>query len=668
MNKKLPRLFKSNTKLFFLLIAIFAILTFFLWRQSQIIAVAEVVVLFILIVYSRLAQKRRTQGLLNYIVSMSDGMDLTVRNTPLPVAVYNSETNEIIWSNDRFVSITGMKAPVYGITIIDAVPEYSGDWMLEGKSECPKPVRLGDRTYLVFGSIVSTERDYIATTYWVDVTEYENTKNEYLDTRLVFAILTIDNFDELIKGASEKEKSVILSDIDDSIRAWIGGNGGYLCRYDRDHYFLISEERDLFEYTKDNFSVLDHVRALTGMGGVRATLSIGIGKDGASPMENYRFASLGVEMALSRGGDQAVIRNKYGFEFFGGHSPQVENRTQVRIRVMASAFGELLNDASGVFIMGHRVADYDSIGAAAGVCCIARAKGKQARIVIDMKDNIAKNLVELLEENKEYEDVFISADDAIIEADSKSLLIVVDTSKPEIIESESLLMSFMRIAVIDHHSRGADYIENAVLNICEPNASSAAELVTEIMRHLIEKSDILQGEAEALMAGIVLDTKGFVINTGSRTFDAAAYLKNAGAESVVVKRLMQTDIDTAVGKYSMLQNAVKYKEGIAITSSDRLQHRISVAQAADEMLNLEEVTCSFAIGNDGECIYVSARSVGTVNVQLILERLGGGGNQSMAGLQVYGSSVEHVVEDIERAIDEYVKDNRGRKERSNRRK
>ena len=476
VNKKQPRLFQPNMKLFFLFISAFAISTFFLRRHSRIIAGVEVVALIFLMVYSRMASRRRTTRLLDYLESMSDGMDLTVRNTPLPVAVFNSETNALVWSNDDFLSLTGLKGPIIGMRIMDVAPEFSGEWLLDGKMQCPEPVRVGEMVYLVFGSIVSAERDYIATTYWVDITEYESVRNDYLETRPVFSLIAVDNYDELLKGMSEKEKSILLSEIDERIHAWIENSGGYLCKYDRDRYFLTAEERDLFEYTKDNFSVLDEVRALAGAGGVHATLSIGIGKDGSTPQENYRFASLGIEMALSRGGDQAVIRNKFGFEFFGGYSQQVESRTQVRIRVMASAFGELLNDASSIYIMSHRVADYDSIGAAAGVCCIARKKGKQARIVIDEENNIAKNLIGLLRQNKEYEDIFISADDAIVEADSKSLLIVVDTGKPEIVESEALLLSFLRIAVIDHHNRGADYIDNAVLNLYQPNASSASEL------------------------------------------------------------------------------------------------------------------------------------------------------------------------------------------------
>ena len=654
MKKKPTQLFQPRMRLYFLLLLAFAIATFFVGEYNRFLAVAMLVVLLFLVLYSRIEAKNRTAKLLHYLESMSDGLDSTVRDTPLPVVIYNSETSDILWSNDRFASIAGLRAPFFELRITDAVPGYNGDWLLDGKSECPELVAIGERKYRIFGSMILSQSEYIVTTYWVDVTELSRISDEYLLSRPVFAILMLDNYEELLKGMSEKEKSALLSDIDEKISIWADDSGGYLCKFDRDRYFFLFEERILDAFVKENFSLLDSVRASAGSGGVHATLSIGIGKDGVTPQENYRFASLGIEMSLSRGGDQAVIRNKYGFEFFGGHSPQLESRTKVKSRIMASAFGELLSDASIVYIMGHKEADFDSVGAAVGVCSIARAKGKPARIVIDIENNYAHKLIEQFALIPEYSGVFISEHDAILEADKRSLLVVVDTTRPDKVESETLLLSCTRIAVIDHHRRAAEYIDNAVLNFHETQASSTSELVTEMIQYLLEKNDILPAEAEALLAGIVLDTKGFAINTGSRTFDAAAFLRRIGADVAKVKLLIQTDIETALSRYTIMSNVAMYKNGIAIASSEQQQSKVSVAQAADELLNIESVNTSFVAARDGDIVYVSGRSIGDINVQVLLEKLGGGGSRLSAGLQLPGVSVEQVVEAIKNAIDEYL--------------
>lgn len=656
MHKKLPRFFQPNVRLYVILLLAFAISTFFIGDHNRLLAGTQVAIIIILALYSRIASGRRKAKLLNYLESISDSMDLTVRDTPLPVAIYNTETGEILWSNDRFISITDLREPFFELNIADVVPDFTWDWLLDGKNECLKPVAVDDKLYWVYGSLVRSEREYVAMTYWVNVTEYVHVRDEYLDSRLVFAIIMLDNYDELLKGMREKEKSALLSDIDDKITAWTGDIGGYLCKFEKDRYFFLFEDRHLDKFAKDKFSILEEVHADVGSEGVHATLSIGLGKDGSTPQENYRHASLGIEMALSRGGDQAVIRNRYGFEFFGGHAPKIEKRTKVKSRIVASAFGELLNDASKVLVMGHKAADFDSVGAAIGICCLARNKRKPVHVVINLEENNAKDAVEMVSKLPEYDGVFISEQEAILEADSKTLLVVVDTSRPDKVESESLLMSCTRIAVVDHHQRAATYIDNAVLNFHEPHASSSSELVTEMIQYLTGKGDVLRPEAEALLAGIVLDTKGFAINTGGGTFDAAAFLQRAGADAAAVKRLLQSDIETATSRYALIREAMIYKDGIAVASCNEVHNRISIAQASDELLNVRGVHTSFVAARDGETVFVSGRSIGRVNVQLILEKLGGGGSQSTAGLQVEGKTVDEVVEELKMAISDYLRE------------
>ena len=657
MSKKLPRFLQPNVRLYFLLLTAFAIASFFIGGYGRYLAGIQVFIIIMAAIYLRHATRRRTAKLLGYLESMSESMNLTVRDTPLPLLIYNSETGEIIWSNDRFTSISGVEEPFFDQSITDVLPEYTWDWLLDGKSECDEPVQINDRFYWVYGSILITEREYVAMTYWIDVTEYTQMCSAYIDSRLVFALMTLDNYDELLRGMSAKDKSSLISDIDEKISTWISGKDGYLCKYDRDRYFFLFEERFLESIINDNFAVLEQVSTCVASNGIQATLSIGIGKDGASPQENYRFASLGIEMSLSRGGNQAVIRNKYGFEFFGGRPQQLERKTKVKARVMASAFGELLSDASKVFVMSHKIADFDSIGSAIGICCIARTKKKQVRIVVDLETCSAKNIVEEIRLLPDYKDVFISVQDAILEADNKTLLVITDTSRPEKVESESLLLSCTRVAVIDHHRRAADFIENAVLNFHEPYASSTSELVTEMMQYLVERENIMRIEAEALLAGIVLDTKGFTVNTGSGTFDTAAYLKRAGADVSAVKQILQSDIEVAIARYELLRSAEIYKAGIALASSRSDQCRISIAQAADELLGIKGVHTSFVVAKDKDIVHVSGRSIGNINVQVILEKLGGGGSQATAGLQITDKSVDEVLDDLKKAIDDYVKKN-----------
>jgi len=638
-----------------MLFIIFAVSTFFIGGYGRYLAGVQVIILILAAIYLHYATRRRTNKLLNYLESISESMDLTVRDTPLPVVIYNSETGEVIWSNDKFTSLVGEEEPFFERDISDIVPGYTWDWLLDGRNECEEPVQLADKLYWVYGSIVLSEREYVAMTYWIDVTEYTNMCTAFLDSRLVFALLTLDNYDELLKGLGAKEKSALLSEIDDKIVTWAGDKDGYLCKFDRDRFFFLFEERFFESVVNDNFSILEHVSTCIGSSGVQATLSIGIGKDGVSPQENYRFASLGIEMALSRGGNQAVIRNRYGFEFFGGRPQRLERRAKVKARVMASVFGELLSDASQVFVMSHKMADFDSVGSAIGVCCMARAKQTKARIVIDIDTCIATNIIDKVRQFPEYKDIFISVQEAILAADSKTLLVVVDTSRPDKVESESLLLSCTSIAVIDHHRRATNFIENAVMNFHEPYASSTSELVAEMMQYRVERTDILRVEAEALLAGIVLDTKGFTINTGSGTFDSAAYLKRAGADAAVVKQLLQSDMDIATARYELLHLSKMYKNGIALAFSESEHNRISIAQAADEMLGIKGVNTSFVVARDGDTIYVSGRSIGDVNVQVILEKLGGGGSQATAGLQVQDKSIDQVVAELKKSIDKYLK-------------
>ncbi len=655
------RFFRPSMRLYFCVLVFFAILTltFRHWELGAIELLAALLLLF----YSRFAHSRQERQVLEYLGASvrhsDDGRTDTILSMPLPLVVFNLKDGTVLWGNDGFLEITGERKHLFEITLADMVPNLGMKWLTEGHSEAPEPVVIEGRKYRVYGNTFSVENSAVSgnawgMTYFVDVTEYERISAEYAASRPVVSVIMLDNYDELIKNLTETTKSAILAQIDHRISEWTASSGGYLCRYDRDRYIYIFEERYLQGYMDGHFSLLDSVRSLQSPNGIAATVSIGIGRSAKNLEEAYQFAMLGIEMALSRGGDQAVIKTPLNFDFYGGKTVAVERRTKVKSRVMASALGELIGDASNILVMGHRFSDLDSIGAAAGVCCIARKMEKTARIVVNKDTTVALQLIERLQRLPEYADTFIGEQEAVIMADGRTLLIVVDTNRPDQTESEDLLISCNKIAVIDHHRRAADYIANAALNFHEPYASSASELVTELMQYLVETADIRKTEAEAVLAGIVLDTKNFTMRTGSRTFEAAAFLRRCSADTTEVKKLLQNDLPSTVARFAIVEKAVEYRPGIALVESTEHQDRIIAAQAADELVNISGIEASFVIYQTEETVNISARSIGDVNVQVILEKLGGGGNRSGAGAQIRDMTVAEVMEALKKAIDEYL--------------
>ena len=454
---------------------------------------------------------------------------------------------------------------------------------------------------------------------------------------------------------AEQYARKLLADIEGKLNDWCADSGGLLLGYDRDRYLFVMEEKDFSTYAEKKFDVLDSVRTVES-GGVSATLSIGVGRDGDSFDGLFKNADLALEMALSRGGDQAVVKDRNNFEFYGGRSKTTEKRTKVKSRVMANALRELVQDARNVYVMGHKYADMDSLGAAAGICCISRKLGKKAQIVIDTENNAAHPVLRALQQMPEYAGVFVAGETAFLHAQPDTLLVVVDTNRPDSVESEPLLESCTRVAVIDHHRRGSSYIDKMTLNYHEPYASSASELVTELMQYLLEPTDILKCEAEALLAGVVLDTKNFTNRTGGRTFEAAAYLRRAGADTQDVQRMFQSDLDAMVTRYAIMRQAQIYHGDIAVVAADEAYDRVTAAKAADELLTIRGIRASFVLYRKDDGVYMSARSLGEVNVQVILEALGGGGNSTTAGGQAKGITVAEAKEKLLAAIDQYFED------------
>ncbi len=661
MNKKgLSRLLEPSFQLYFMVLALFALGTALVGKY--ILAVTEALVIFVLFLYFRRRDAQRRREILSYIENISGDIDTaakdTVVNAPLPMVIFRPDTKEVVWSNKLFLHITGEKDHLFDRKITEAIPDFDARWLMEGKSQCPTEVYIGQRRYQVFGRLVHGEgkekRSYLATTYWVDVTEFSTVRDEFYGSRPVVAILLIDNYDEVFKGVGDNIKTAMTVDINRRFTEWAAPSGGMLCRFDRDRFLLIFEEQYLPAFINGKFDILDRVREVVNPNGLPVTLSIGAGRDADSFGELFQFASLALEMALSRGGDQAVIKNKINFDFYGGRAKETERQSKVKSRVMASAFNSLLGDSSQVFVMGHSFPDLDCIGPAAGIVAIARKRGIDAHIVRGGDPGPADAMMDRLAGLEAYRDVFLSPADAMVRSDPRALLVVVDTNRPEQVLSQDLLESINRVAVIDHHRRAASYIEGAALNFQEPYASSASELVTELLQYILEPGDLLREEAEALLAGIVLDSKNFISRTGSRTFDTAAFLRRAGADTAKVQSFFASDLPSTVARHDIIRQAQLYRAGIAISAIDHTVDRVTAAKAADELLTVAGVDASFVLfpGEDGRII-LSGRSGGKVNVQVILEMLGGGGNAAAAGAQIADKTLEEVRGDLIEAINKY---------------
>ena len=659
-NKKLSRLLEPNLKLYFLVMVAFSVLSATVSIKLGLTEFAATVGLYIY--FTRASQSRR-QGILQYIDNLTGSVDTasksTLINSPLPIMVFRPDTGEVIWSNENFLQLAGVREHLFEMKVEDAVPHLPVEWLLEGKSECPERVMMNNRRFRVYGSLVrsrgkGTEQNLVATTYWVDTTDADNLREHYTASRPVIAILLIDNYEDLMKACADTQRSAVQAQIDEKLNAWAAQGQGILLKTDRDHYLFIFEEQYYQPFVQERFAVLDAMREIKVGEGVHPTLSIGVGKDVDSLRELYKNANLSVEMALSRGGDQAVVRNRMDFEFYGGRSKTTEKRTKVKSRVMANALSELIADAMEIYIMGHSFADMDAVGAAAGLCCAARKRGKKARIVIDLERNAAGAVLEKLRALPAYEGIFTAPGEAFISMRPGTLLVVVDTTRPDMVESPQLLESCNRVAVIDHHRRAATYIENAAFSFHEPYASSASELVTELLQYLVDPADLLREEAEALLAGIVLDTKHFTLRTGGRTFEAAAFLRRAGADTTDVQRLFQNDLQDMVSRYDIIRRAQLYRDNIAVAviPQDGVD-RVAAAQAADELLGIKGVKASFVLYRSGNDVLMSARSLGEINVQVILEALGGGGNSATAGGRVENGDIDTVQQDLLAAIDHY---------------
>lgn len=560
------------------------------------------------------------------------------------------ETGEVLWQNDYCRQKVMDGGDVFGKNIAQLIPglDLTGEVSPQGQN-----IVAGERMYTLYWVRTERQTEPVYVLYFFDDHDLKIYAKEYFDSRPWVLLMVIDNFSELFQDAKENERSKTMSEIEHIIETFAEENCGLLKKLDKDRYIAVIEDRYMRRVEAGRFQVLDQIRSVTAGDRISATMSIGVGSKEGSLHESEALARQALDMALGRGGDQAAVKLRDGYEFFGGVSKGVEKRNKVRTRIVANAITEIVQSSQNILVMGHRFADLDCVGAAVGLCAGLRNMGRAAHIVLDENRSLAQSLVVKMREAG-YGELFISPEAALESLSSDTLLFVVDTHVKTLLESSTVYAGCRNVVVIDHHRKMVDHIDNAIIFFHEPYASSACEMVAELDQYLGEKQKVSAPEASAMLAGIMLDTKNFTLRTGVRTFEAAAYLRRMGADTVEVRKLFASNLESYQQKAQLVAAAKEYRGcAIACTLEEMPDMRIIASQAADELLNISGVDASFLLFKVGDGVNMSARSMGAVNVQVIMEALGGGGHQTMAAVQLTDITMEEAYQRLRVAIDNY---------------
>ncbi|MDL2214323.1 DHH family phosphoesterase, partial [Clostridia bacterium OttesenSCG-928-O13] len=567
------------------------------------------------------------------------------------VPVVALSDNVIVWYNDAYLTQVAQGAENVLLPIAKVAP---GVDLAKAAAPEGQDVTVDGKRYTVYGNQMNADGNLFFVLF-VENTALKTRADEYLASRPSVLYFAIDTYEEVLKEMKESERAIIMSNIDIALEKYIGKSSGFLRRISSSRYLAVVEERHMKDMVSNRFDILDEVRR-ADEDNPTVTLSIGVGRMGTTMKECEESARQALDMALGRGGDQAAVKGLDGFEFYGGVTRSVEKRTKVKSRIVATAIKDLMAQYERVLIMGHKDSDMDSVGAAVGMLRFCRICKKPAAIVIDAEKSMANTLIDLLSENG-YEDDMISPADAMPLTGSKTLVVVVDTHIQYLLESDDVYRSCGGVVVIDHHRRMVGHIEDALIFYHEPYASSASELVSELLQYVGDgKNDKLTPvEAEALLAGIMLDTRTFALHVGVRTFEAAAYLRRMGAQTATVKKLFSSTMNDYLYRSHLVSEAKIY-HGCAVSMSDKVPFECEVVapQAANELLTIDGVDASFVGIKQGDVVRISARSMGEVNVQLVMEKIGGGGHLTMAGAQLSGVGLEEARKKLADAIDAYM--------------
>lgn len=606
-----------------------------------------------LCIWQLVYMQRQIHNLFDKVMDQLDaGQRHYLHDFPLPVVIVTGE-REVVWYSESFREKVIPGDDLYGINLDRITKEKLLDLCgAEGREICCR-----DRWYRVYGISREENGETLITLYFVDITQLQREASLYQKTRPSVMLIMLDNYGEVMQHAKESEKSRILGAIDSTLEDFISSmTTSFIKRLDGDKFLVVAEEQHLERIIASRFKILDDIRSIQTDGNLPVTLSIGVGRGEETLAQSEASARQALDMALGRGGDQAAIKNQTVYEFYGGVSKGVEKRTKVKTRIVANALSELIQNADRVLVMGHKFGDLDCVGASVGMAYAIRSIGKQADVVVDRDKTLANILIDMVTKEG-CGNLFVDPSEALFSVTEDTLLIVCDTHTQNLVESQEIYNRCKTVVVIDHHRKMVNHIDNAVIFYHEPYASSASEMVTELIQYMGENCRINAVVAQALLSGIMLDTRNFVLRTGVRTFEAAAYLRRIGADTITVRKLFSNTLDSYQRRSRIVSGAQIYKK-CAVAESDFSSEdmRIVAPQAADELLSIDGVDGSFVLyENNGE-ICISARSMGAINVQIIMEMLGGGGHHTMAAAQLKGTEMEKAKQQLLEAIDKYFRD------------
>ena len=599
-----------------------------------------------------------------YIENLSLDIDETTKkaimNLPIPLCILEFDGN-ISWYNNKFYDMT--ESPdLLGENIDNIIKNLNLRKVLNENKEMYTDVTYKDREYTVIYNVIKNEQNkqvkYLMMLYWIDKTDYLSLAQKYEEEKNVIMLIQVDGYDEVLKSASEEKRSLISVEIERILFGLENSLQAAVKKTAKDKYIVIANQRSLSKLQENKFTILDTIRNITYSNTLPVTISIGVGREGNSIHENIKWAAGALDLALGRGGDQAIVKTKDKFEFYGGKSKAVEKTTKVKSRLIGHALKEIVSQSNNIYIMGHKYPDLDAMGAAVGIYDICKSLKKETYIVLDQVNESIDEFVSRLNKQEYYKDLFINKEEAIKNCTKDTLVVVVDTHRPSYTECEELLGISKKIAVIDHHRRGVEFIQDTVLSFHEIYVSSTCEMVTEVVQYLEDDVKINKLTAEGLLAGISLDTKFFAFKTGVRTFEAASYLKKAGADTTEVKKLFRTNVEDFKTKAEIISNTHIIDNRICISYSKMKSENINVviAQAADELLTVKNVEASFVLGEKNGIIFISARSLGKIDVHVLMEKLGGGGHMDIAGAQLEGVSIQEAYKKVNYIIEQYLRE------------
>ncbi|MBR0351063.1 MAG: DHH family phosphoesterase [Clostridia bacterium] len=662
-NRKIFDNLVSRTKIYLVIILLLLV---FICIKDAIFIIPSIILFAAIVAYAYFANNKRKSEISETLQDLTLTVDSTAKssliNSPFPLVIVETDGN-IVWKSSSFVTeFQNIKMDGYIDDLLFDIEEEIEKDENKNTKTIEKQIEIGKKIYKIFVKFVNTKnrdkkakQEHMMVIYFLDETEKVNLEEEYKDSQSCVGIIMVDNYEETFQVLENEDVATSKAEIDKCVYEWMNKWNGIVVKSERDRYVCFFEQRYLEDIKEEKFSILDQIKEIDLKSKAQLTLSIAISNEGETQREKFKSCQAAMDVVLGRGGDQAVIRENDIYKFFGGRAQEVEKRTKVKARVVAHALENLIKESSKVLIMGHKNPDIDAFGSALGVYRLVKSLGKPGYIITSEFPNAIESFMQSLGEEPEYEDALISETIALDNIDEDTLVVVVDTHKKNFVESEELLERCEKIVVIDHHRRSADFIENATLLFQEVYASSAAELVTELLQYAESEVELSTIEAESLYAGIMMDTKNFTFKTGVRTFEAAAYLRKCGVDIIRVKKWFQTDLEGFNKIASIVKDAEIVNDTIAIATYEEKDKDSSVtcAKAADELLTISDITASFVLGYIDDRVCISGRSIGDINVQLILEKLGGGGHITVAGAQVENMTIEEVKEELIDRIEEY---------------